>query len=445
MTEAIPAAGAAAAPFLERVGLHRPELRAWVLYDCANSAFWATVILIFPFFYADVACAGLPKAVASSRYAWSTAFAMAVIAVLSPVLGAIADHAGLKKKMLGGFMALGVAATAAMYFIDAGEWRFASLVFIVANIGVAGSIVFYEALLPHVARQDELDRVSSAGYSVGYLGSALLMAVNLLWIQKPQWFGIADSAAGTRLSFVSVAVWWALFSIPILRKVKEPRRHEDARGVPQSPIAAGFTRLGGTFRELRLYRQAFLLLIAFLIYNDGIGTIIRMASPYAAEIGIPQGTAAASLLIVQIVGVPFAVLFGLLAGKIGAQRGIYLALAVFISIAIYGYFMRTPLQFFTLCVLVGMVMGGAQALSRSLFASMVPRHKSAEFFAFYGVLDKFAGVIGPAMFAAVIEATGSSRNAILGVIAFFVTGGILLSRVDVVAGQRAAREAEASE
>src|SRR5262245_62084392 len=169
---------------LDRLGLHRPELRAWALYDWANSAFWATVILIFPFHFASVANAGEPPAVASSRYAWSTTLAMTVIALLSPLLGAIADHAGIKKKMLGGFLAVGVAATAAMVFIGRGEWRYAALVFVLGNIGVAGTIIFYEALLPHVARPEELDRVSAAGYALGYLGSSLLMAANLVWIQR---------------------------------------------------------------------------------------------------------------------------------------------------------------------------------------------------------------------------------------------------------------------
>jgi UMF1 family MFS transporter len=205
----------------------------------------------------------------------------------------------------------------------------------------------------------------------------------------------------------------------------------------------GFTRIGHTLRELREYRQAFLLLVAFLIYNDGIGTIIRMAAPYGAEMGLPEGTLIGSLLVVQFVGIPFAFLFGMLAGRIGAKRSLYIALAVYIGITVTAYYMRTAADFFVLAVLVGTVMGGAQALSRSLFATMIPRHKSSEFFAFFGVFEKFAGIFGPGVFAVVISATGSGRNAILSVIPFFVAGAALLSLVDVEAGQRAAREAEA--
>jgi UMF1 family MFS transporter len=428
---------------LERVGLHRPELRAWALYDWANSAFWATVILIFPFHFASVANAGAPPAVASSRYAWATTLAMTLIAVLSPLLGAIADHAGIKKKMLGAFLALGVAATAAMVFIGRGEWRYAALVFILGNIGVAGTIIFYEALLTHVARPEELDRVSSAGYALGYLGSSLLMAANLLWIQRPQWFGIDSAETATRLSFLSVAAWWGLFSIPLFLWVSEPPKSGGAeRGT--ALIAAGFKRLGQTFRELRRYRHALWMLLAFLIYNDGIGTIIRMGPAYAAEIGLPPATSAASLLVVQVVGIPCAFLFGVLADRFGPKRCVYFALLVYVGITLWGYFMKTPLQFFVLCLLVGTVMGGAQALSRSMFASLIPRHKSAEFFAFFGVFDKFAGIIGPAVFATMIETTGSSRGAILAVMAFFVVGGALLSRVDLEEGRRVAREAEAA-
>lgn len=429
---------------LERLGLDRPELRAWALYDWANSAFWATVILIFPFHFNGVACAGDPPAVASSRYAWATAIAMTIIALLSPLLGAIADYLGIKKKMLAAFLALGVPATAAMVFIDRGEWRYAAIVFILANIGVAGTMIFYEALLPHVAKPEELDRVSAAGYALGYLGSSLLMAANLVWIQRPEWFGIESAEAATRLSFLSVALWWGLFSIPLFRRVSEPPPSKETAPAGASLLVVAFARLGQTFRELRRYRHALLMLLAFLIYNDGIGTIIRMASPYAAEIGLSQGAASASMLIVQIVGIPCAFLFGMVADRVGPKPCVYFALAVYVGITAYGYFMRTATQFFVLCLLVGTVMGGAQALSRSMFASMVPRHKSAEFFAFFGVFDKFAGIIGPAVFATVIEATGSSRGAILAVMAFFLVGGALLSRVDLDEGRRMAREAEAA-
>ncbi|HEV8255183.1 MAG TPA: MFS transporter [Vicinamibacteria bacterium] len=427
---------------LEKLGLHRPELRAWAMYDWANSAFWATVVQIFPVYYINVAAADLPRAAASARYAAATTIAMAIVALVSPALGAIADYAAMKKRMLGIFLAIGVTATALMFFIYRGDWQLASVLFIFGNIGVAGSIVFYDSLLPHVAREDEVDRVSTAGYALGYLGSGLLMAVNLLSIQKPALFGLPDKGTATRVAFLSVAVWWLVFSIPLFRRVAEPPRALERGEAGRNLVAIGFTRIGHTLRELRGYRQAFLLLVAFLIYNDGIGTIIRMAAPYGAEMGLPDGALIGSLLLVQFIGIPFAFLFGMVAGRIGAKRALFIALAVYVAITIAAYFMRTIGHFFILCVLVGMVMGGAQALSRSLFSTMIPRHKSSEFFGFFGVFEKFAGIFGPGLFAVIITATGSSRSAILSLIPFFVVGAGLLALVDVEAGQRAAREAE---
>ena len=429
-------------PLLARLGMDRPELRAWVLYDWANSAFWASIIQIFPFYYVRVAHAGEPAATANARYAAATTVAMVIIALLSPILGAIADHAGVKKKMLAAFLVLGIPATGLMFFIESGDWRLATWLYVISNIGVAGSIVFYESLLPHVAREDEVDRVSAAGYAMGYLGSGILMAANLAMIQRPAWFGLADSAAAMRISFLSVAVWWLVFSLPLFRRVAEPP-HRPAAGPSASVVAVGFRRLGETFRELRGYRQAFLMLVAFLVYNDGINTIIRMAAPYAAEIGLPEGAAIGALLLVQFVGIPFTFLFGMVAERIGPKRSIFIALGVYLLITLTAYYMTTIGHFMLLAAMVGTVMGGSQALSRSLFASMIPRHKSAEFFAFYGVFEKFAGIIGPALFAAMIAATGSSRGAILALDAFFVVGAAILWKVDVEAGRRAAREAEA--
>ncbi len=430
---------------LERLGLHRPELRAWALYDCANSAFWTTIIAaVFPIYFARVAASELPPAVATARFAAATTFAMVLIALLSPILGAMADYAGLKMKMLGGFLGLGVVATAAMYFIGRGDWELALLLFVLGNIGVTGSLVFYESLLPHVAREEERDMVASAGFALGYIGGGLVLALNLLWIQKPGLFGIADEGAASRLSFLSVAVWWLGFSIPLFRRVREPVRllEEDETG-KERLLAVAFTRLGETFRELKTYRHAFLMLLAFLIYNDGILTIIRMATSYGTEVGLDQGVLISGLLITQVVGVPFAFLFGWLAKRITAKRAILLALAVYVGISVVGYQMKTASDFYLLAILVGMVQGGSQALSRSLFSTIIPANKSAEFFAFFGVFDKFAGIFGPALFALTIMTTGSSRNAVLSVIGFFVVGAILLSLVNVEDGRRVAREAEA--
>ena len=428
---------------LERLGLHRPELRAWAMYDWANSAFMATVVTaVFPIYFASVAAADLDPVTASFRFAVTTFVALSVVAVLAPVLGAVADLAGIKKRMLGAFLALGVVATACMFFIDRGDWLLAAVLFVAANIGVTASFVFYDSLLPHIASTDEMDRVSTAGYALGYLGGGLLLAVNLAWIQRPDLFGLGESELASRLSFLSVAVWWLGFSVPLFRTVPEPALEAAELVAGQSPIRAAFVRLGETLRELRGHKQAFLMLLAFLVYNDGIGTIIRMATTFGTEIGLEQGDLITAIMLVQFMGVPFTFLFGQIAGWIGVKRAIYLSLAVYVVISILSYRMTTAAEFYALALLVGMVQGGSQALSRSLFASMVPRHRSTEFFGFFGVFEKFAGIVGPGVFALMILVTGSSRGAILSVVAFFVIGGGLLAKVDVEEGRRVARNAD---
>ncbi len=429
---------------LAKLGLHRPELRAWAMYDWANSAYWTTIITaVFPRYFTDVAAGDMATTVATTRFAWATTIAVAIVALITPVLGAIADQAAMKKRMLGVFLATGVLSTAALWFIDRGDWVLALVLFVISNIGAAGSLSFSDSLLPHIASADEVDRVSTSGYAIGYLGGGLLLALNLAWIAKPAVFAITDGQTAARLSFLSVAIWWAVFSIPIFVRVPEPpARHEHNDLAAGGVVAGAFIRLGGTFHELRKYRQALLLLVAFAVYNDGINTIIRMAQPFAAAIGIPDTAAISAFLIVQFVGVPFAFLFGRLAVHLGAKNSILLSLAVYVGISVFGYFITSSAQFFAMAVAVATVQGGSQALSRSMFATMIPRHKSSEFFAFFGIFEKFAGVLGPMLFAITVERMGSVRPAIVSVVIFFLVGGYLLTRVDVKEGQRIAREAE---
>ena len=428
---------------LDRMGLGRRELRAWAMYDWANSAVQTTIIAaIFPIYFQKVAAAGMPAAEATSRFAWATTIAIVIVAVVAPLLGAVADHTPIKKRLLAVFLAIGAASTAAMFFITRGDWLFALILFVITNVGVAGSIVFYDSLLPHIVAEGEVDRVSTAGYAMGYLGGGVLLAINILMMSKPSWFLLPSRDVAVRASLASVAVWWVLFSIPLFRRVPEPRglsRQDRADGLA---LGAAIRGLLVTLRELRRYREAFLLLLAFLIYNDGIQTIIRMATIYGTEIGLDENAMIGALLITQFIGVPFGFLFGVFAGKIGAKRALFAGLAAYAVITILGYFMRTSTQFFALAVLVGMVQGGTQALSRSLFASMIPKQKSSEFFAFFGVFERYAGILGPAIFAWVVGYSGASRNAILSILVFFVAGGLLLTFVDVAEGRRAAREAE---
>ena len=431
---------------LDRLGLNRPELRAWAMYDWANSAFQSTIITaVFPPFFSSYAAAGLPPAVATARFAWATTIAVTITAILGPILGAIADYRAIKKPMLAVFVAIGVTATVMMGTIDRGEWLYAAALFMIANIAIASSFVFYDSLLPHIAAPEEMDRVSTAGYAIGYFGGGILLVINLLWILLPGTFGLPDTLTGIKLSFVSVGAWWLLFSVPLFRRVPEPARALEADETPdENALRAAFVRVWETFHELRGYRQAFLMLVAFLLYNDGIQTIIRMAAIYGAEVGIDQNAQIGAFVVVQFVGIPFSFLFGALAARIGAKTAIFLALAVYIVISVLGYYMTTAWQFFVLAFLVGTVQGGSQALSRSLFARMIPKHKSSEYCGFFSVFEKFAGIAGPAFFALSVSLFDSSRAAVLSVILFFIVGGLVLTRVDVAEGEARARDASAT-
>ena len=431
---------------LNRVGLGRRDLRAWAMYDWANSAFQTTIIAaVFPIYYQKVAAAGQPEAAAMSRFAWATTLAILIVAIIAPLLGAVADYTAVKKRLLAVFLAIGATATAAMYWIGRGDWQFALVLFVIGNVGVAGTIVFYESLLPHLVENQDLDRVSTAGYAVGYMGGGALLAINLMMIQKPQWFGIPDAGTATRLALASVAIWWVGFSIPLFRSVPEPvvRRETDESPGGGNALLGGTKRLLETFHELRRYRDAFVFLLAFLLYNDGIQTMIRMATLYGTQIGLPESAMITALLMTQFIGIPCAFVFGMVASRIGARTAVFAGLGVYVLITVLGYFMSTGAHFFALAGLVGMVQGGTQALSRSLFASMIPRHKSSEFFAFFSVFERYAGVLGPAIFAFVVERSGSGRSAILAVAVFFVVGGALLTLVDDKRGRLAARAAEA--
>ena len=431
---------------LERLGLNRPELRAWALYDWANSAMVTIIVTaVFPIFFAQVAARGLDPATATRLFTGATTLGLVVIALLSPLLGTMADYSASKLRFLAAFLLLGAVATALMFTITPGAWALALGLFVLANIGANGSFVFYDALLPHIARPDEMDRVSASGYAIGYLGGGLLLLGSLVAIQRPDLVGLpTEGTLPVRLTFLVTAVWWAVFSIPLFRRIAEPpptpRRPED---VGRSAAAVAVGKLRETIRDLRRYRQAVVMLVAFLIYNDGIGTIIRLATIYGTEIGIGRGAMIGALVVVQFVGIPFAFLFGWIAGRIGAKRAIFIGLVAYVAISVVGYFMRTATHFLILAVLVGTVQGGTQALSRSLFAGMIPRQKSGEFFGFFSVFEKFAGIFGPAFFLLASLAFGSTRVAILSIILFFVVGGWLLTLVDVDAGRAQARAEEA--
>jgi MFS transporter, UMF1 family len=419
---------------------HKRAINAWAMYDWANSAFATTIMAaVLPVYYESVAGKYLDGNLATVYWAYTTSISLLIAAILGPILGAVADFRGAKKRFLTIFMIIGVAGTAMLYFVRTGDWLLASLFFVVGEFGFAGSLVFYDSLLPHIAKPEEIDQVSSRGYAMGYLGGGLLLAINLGMIMLAP-----DDMVElmTRLSFVTVAVWWFVFTLPLLRTVKEPPRHIQAREEGGNPILVSFRRLASTFRAIRRYRELFIFLIAFWLYNDGIGTIIKMATIYGAEIGIGQTTLIGTLLMVQFVGIPFTFAFGWLARRIGTKNSIYLALVVYTIIAIFGYFLKEAWQFWALGFAVATVQGGSQALSRSLFGRLAPKSKSAEFYGFFSVSEKFAGIAGPFLFGLVGQLMGNSRLAIISLVVFFIIGAALLSMVNEKEGIRVADEEE---
>lgn len=410
---------------------------AWALYDWANSAFATTVMAgFFPLFFKQYWNVGVDATVSTFRLGLANSAAGLLVALSAPLLGAIADQVGGRKRFLGLFLALGVVCTGALYGVPSGGWVTAAVLYGAAVVGFSGANIFYDALLMEVASAERMDWVSALGYALGYLGGGVLFAFNVALTLWPAAFGLADAAAAVRVSFVSVAVWWALFSVPLFIRVRERGGAAGAR-VGQG-LRQGLRQLAETCRAVRRLKVVFTFLIAYWLYIDGVDTIVRMAVDFGLSIGLDHKSLIAALLLVQFVGFPAALVFGRLGQAIGPKRGILLGLVVYLGVTVWGSVLDSAAEFYGLAVLIGLVQGGVQALSRSLFARMVPVSRSAEFFGFYNMLGKFAAVIGPLLMGWAGVITGSSRASILAVAVLFLAGGGLLLTVDEAAGRRAA-------
>lgn len=406
-------------------------MNAWCLYDWANSAFATTVMAaLLPIYFASVAAKDLPGPQATAAWGVTTAVSLALAALLSPIAGAAADLLGRRKALLLFSAGTGIAATSLLATVGENEWPRASIYYILAHVPFVISFVAYDSLLPHIARPGDLDRISVRGYAVGYVGGGLLLVLNAAMVLFPSFFGLASPASAMRVSFLTVALWWGLFTIPLARRVPEPPA-DPSRA--RSPLAAvpiqTFRRLAGTLREIRAHREAWKFLLAFWLYGDGIGTIIKMATIYGSEVGIGRNDLIGALVLVQFVGVPFSLLFGKAAKKIGARAGIFVGLAVYTLLSLGAFFLSEAWHFWLLAFIVGTVQGGTQALSRSFFASLTPTERSGEWFGFFSVSSRFAGIVGPLLFALAARSTGSSRPGALVIVLFFVAGAALLARV----------------
>lgn len=399
------------------------------MYDWANSAYATTVMAgFFPIFFKQYWSAGADVTHSTFHLGLANSLASIVIAALAPLLGAIADRGSARKKFLLMFGLLGVVMTGSLYFVERGDWVAATTLYVLASVGFLGGNIFYDALLVNVAETRQRDRVSSLGYALGYLGGGILFAVNVWMTLQPKQFGLADAAEAVRLSFVCVAVWWAIFALPLLIFVKEPVTHQSRLGF--AVISQGLLQFRQTFREIRQLRMVWLFLLSYWLYIDAVDTIILMAVDYGMSLGLDSNSLIIALLITQFVGFPAALVFGRLGERIGAKNSIMLAIAVYIGVTLWAYQMTRVNEFYALAVTVGLVQGGIQALSRSMYSRLIPQDKSAEFFGFYNMLGKFAAVLGPLLMGWIGLISGSPRVAILSLIVLFVAGAALLWQVD---------------
>jgi UMF1 family MFS transporter len=407
------------------------------MYDWANSAFATTIMAaVMPIFYKTVAGEGLTGNTAENYWGFTQTVAMLCVAVLSPILGAIADHSGAKVKFLSVFAVMGALASAAMGMIGSGDWLLASVLVVIGTIGFSAGNTFYDGLLTDLAPPEKRDALSSKGYAFGYLGGGLLLAVNVGMIEGWKMLGFASKTAATQWAFVTVGVWWLLFSIPLFRNVKEKAKGASA-GAGEA-IRSGFARLGRTMRTARRFPELLKYMASFWFFNDGISTVIVMATIYGTGIGIETKDLILALLITQFVGYPSTLLFIRFASRFGSKPSLYGSLTVYVVIVILGYFMTSAAHFYILATMVGLVQGGSQAIARAMYANLVPPSRTAEFFGFLSLSSKFSSVAGPLVFSVTGTITGSSRLAILSVAAFFIIGIALLATVNLDKGRREA-------
>ena len=411
---------------------------AWSVYDWANSAFSTTVMAgFFPIFFEKYW--SNPNDVIQSTYqlGWANSLASIVVAALAPFLGAIADRGSAKKKFLIFFCYMGVVMTGGLYMVGQGQWQMAVMVYIAASVGFMGANIFYDSLLPSVAPKEKMNYVSSLGFAIGYIGGGLLFLINVLMYLHPQWFGIADATTAIKLSFLSVAVWWGVFTIPLLLFVPEPQISDSLPLV--RAISAGYRQLRITFTQIRQLKIIGMFLLAYWLYIDGVDTIIRMSVKMGSSLGFEAGDLITALLMVQFIAFPAALGYNWFASKIGTKKAVLIAIGGYSVVTLLAYFMTVKLHFYILAALIGLFQGGVQALSRSLFTRLIPRGKEAEFFGFYNMLGKFAAVIGPIMMGWVTLATGNVRLGILSILILFISGALLLQKVDFEEGERLAK------
>ncbi len=406
--------------------LKRKRVISWALYDWANSAFATTVMAgFFPLFFKSFWAADLSPAESTAVIGTTNSLAGLLIVLLAPFLGAYSDLGKFKKKFLAFFALLGVLSTGYLYFIPQGDWVIAASLYALAVIGFSGGNIFYDSLIASVSKQDQRNKVSSLGFSLGYLGGGLLFVINVLMYLNPAWFGLSSQSEAILWSFVSVAVWWAVFSLPLFMSVEEKSNAEISKGLFKT-ITEAFKAVVSTLREIKKHKRVAIFLIAYWLYIDGVDTIVRMAVAYGSDIGLDASSMITALLLTQFVGFPATLVFGIYADKIGFKKILTIGISIYILVTFYAYYMSTALEFYILAGTVGLVQGGVQAISRSFFSTIIPVNKEAQFFGFYNLVGKSAVFLGPVLVSWVALIFGNPRFGILSLLFLLVPGLILL-------------------
>ncbi len=431
------------------------SMMGWAIYDWANSAFATTVMAgFFPVFFKKYWSAGVDVNMSTAQLGLANSLAGLAVALMAPIIGAIADKGTARKKFLIFFAYLGVLMTTSLFFIQKGDWGLASLVYVAGVVGFSGSIIFYDSLLPHVAAEDHIDYASGLGFSLGYLGGGLLLALNVLMILMPDLFGFRDDVIAVKYSFLSVAIWWGGFAALSILWIAEKPRSEPAP-LKKHFIIEGLQQFFATFKKIKHLKTVFLFLVAYWLYIDGVDTIIRMAVDYGLSLGFEHTDLIVALLIVQFVGFPATLLYTKIGQVWTVRKAIFMAIGIYILITIWGAQMSQPFEFYVLAILIGCVQGGIQALSRSYFSRLIPKSQSGEFYGFYNMIGKFAVIIGPVLMGAVgllvknLLVTDmstpqeisqisqiSSRWSIASVSLLFLLGGLMFYFVDEEKGRR---------
>lgn len=407
---------------------NRQEL-GWCFYDWANSAFATTVMAgFFPVFFKNYWCQGMEVTKSTAILGMANSLSGFLVAAIAPIIGAIADSGSYKKRFLIFFAYLGVLSTTALFMVQRGNWLFAAVAYTIGTVGFSGSVIFYDSILPLITNKKRIDYVSALGYAMGYLGGGILFAFNIWMILHPAFFGLKDANHAIRISFLTVAAWWGIFTLPIIFFVKEPVK--ETRISPKFAFRSGLKQLTHTLHKIQHMKTIILFLTAYWLYIDGVDTIVRMGVDYGLSIGFEYRDLLLALLITQFVSFPCAIVFGKLGERIGAKHAIFIAIGVYFFAVMWAMRMKATYEFYGLAILIGLVQGGIQAMSRSFYSRLIPHDQLAEFYGFYNMVGKFAVILGPVLIGITGIFFESSRMGIASIVILFIAGGVLLFFVD---------------